>query len=215
MRELGHRGGRSRRKGVAEQLPEAKRQSLRQHLRETLDHETIKAAIERALAGGNESARVAAVKFLADLELYRKDDSDGCPRCAKLTAAASAESRERINEWIARLVEHAVRAEVVGEMENEQNSSQATRLVRAAVRKGLFGHEEELEAAVEAAFGRVIDSLSGGFVPGDVSAADAERTLRALEERGLLVRPSRVEELAEERAQARLQALRAEHGLAP
>lgn len=114
---------------------------------------------------------------------------------------------------IARLVEHAVRAELVGQSEQEQNSSQASRLVRAAVRKGLVGNEEELEAAVEAAFGRIIDSLSGGFVTGDVSAADAERTLRALEERGLLVPRGRVEALAEEIAQERLQALKQEHGL--
>jgi hypothetical protein len=133
MRELGHRGGKSRRKGVAEQLPEAERQSLRQHLREKLDHGTVVEAVERSLAGGNESARVAAVKFLADLELYRKD-GDECPRCAA-RKAESKDSRDRINEWIANLVEHAVRAEAVGEKENERSSSEATRLVRAAVRR--------------------------------------------------------------------------------
>jgi hypothetical protein len=37
MRELGHRGGTSRRKGVAEQLPETERQSLREFLRDGLD----------------------------------------------------------------------------------------------------------------------------------------------------------------------------------
>jgi hypothetical protein len=100
MRELGHRGGRSRRKGVAEELPERERRSLREFLRDGLDHETIKAAIERSLAGGNESARVACVKFLSDLELYRKD-GDECPRCAAVKAEGPA-TRERINEWIAR-----------------------------------------------------------------------------------------------------------------
>jgi hypothetical protein len=33
---------------------------------------TTRQAVQRSLAGGNESARVAAVKFLADLELYRR-----------------------------------------------------------------------------------------------------------------------------------------------
>jgi len=94
MRELGRRGGKSRRKGVAEQLPEAERQSLREFLREGLDHETIKAAIERSLAGGNESARVACVKFLSDLELYRKD-GDECPRCAAMKAEGPA-AREQV-----------------------------------------------------------------------------------------------------------------------
>ena len=83
MRELGHRGGKARRKGVAEQLPAGERESLRQHLRANLDHLTVLGAVQRSLEGGNESARVAAVKFLADLELYRKDADDGlCPRCA-------------------------------------------------------------------------------------------------------------------------------------
>jgi hypothetical protein len=106
-----------------------------------------------------------------------------------------------------------VRAEVVGEKENEHSSSQATRLVRAAVRKGLVGHEEGLEAAVEAAFGKVIDSLAGGFVPGDVNAEQAEATLAILEERGLIVSRGKVEELAEARALELLGASKAEHGI--
>jgi hypothetical protein len=205
MRALGRKGGKGRRQGVAEQLPETERQSLREFLRDGLDRETIKAAIERSLAGGNESARVACVKFLSDLELYREDGEE-CPRCAAVKAEGPA-AREKVNDMIARLVEHAVRAEVVGETENEQNSSQATRLVRAAVRKGLVGHEEGLEAAVEAAFGRIIDSLAGGFTPGDVSAEQAARTLKDLAEMGMF--DERVEELA----QGRLNVLKAEHGI--
>jgi hypothetical protein len=100
MRELGHRGGRSRRKGVAEELPERERRSLREFLRDGLDHETIKAAIERSLAGGNESARVACIKFLSDLELYRKDGDvralviDAEQGCAR-SSAGSARRRSR------------------------------------------------------------------------------------------------------------------------
>jgi hypothetical protein len=94
MRELGHRGGKARRKGVGEQLPDAARLSLRDVLREQLDHGKVKAAIEQSLAGGNESARVSAVKFLADLELYRKD-GDECPVCAKRKGEAG-DVRERL-----------------------------------------------------------------------------------------------------------------------
>ena len=65
---------------MAEQLPQTERQSLRQFLRDGLDDETIKAAIERSLAGCNESARVACVKFLSDLELYRKDGDESDER---------------------------------------------------------------------------------------------------------------------------------------
>jgi hypothetical protein len=82
MRELGRRGGTAHRRGVVVQLPAPERLSLRETLRDDLDHELVMTAIERALAGSNESARVAAVKFLADLELYRKD-GDECPECAR------------------------------------------------------------------------------------------------------------------------------------
>jgi hypothetical protein len=78
------------------------------------------------------------------------------------------------------------------------------------------GHEKDLDAAVESAVGRVIDSIansSGVVVANDVDAERAARILQGLEERGLIVRPHRVEEMAEERAQARLAALRSEHGV--
>jgi hypothetical protein len=147
MKALGHRGGKSRRKGVAEQLPEAERQSLLQHLRDTLDHTTVVEAVERSLAGGNESARVAAVKFLADLELYRKDGEDVCPRCAAWKAE-SAGAAEKVLEMISRMVEHAVQDEFgvprkgPGGMAfkvDEANDLRAMKAVRAAVRRGLEG----------------------------------------------------------------------------
>jgi hypothetical protein len=102
MREPGHRGGKSRRKGVAEQLPTKERESPRQHLRDKLDHATVVEAVERSLAGGNESARVAAVKFLADLELYRRD-SEGCPVCAEAEAQREASS-DKDRELLSKLV---------------------------------------------------------------------------------------------------------------
>jgi hypothetical protein len=74
-------------------------------------------------------------------------------------------------------------------------------------------NKDGLEAAVEAAWGRVVDALAGGWIPGDVSAKDAERILGELEEIGLLVPRGRVEALAEEVAQERLLALKQEHGL--
>jgi hypothetical protein len=104
MRELGHRGGKARRRGVAEQLPAAERESLREKLRDQLDHNLVKTAIERALAGGNESARVAAVKFLADLELYKADgDLDWRERMKGELAAA----REQFDELVRRHVQVA------------------------------------------------------------------------------------------------------------
>jgi hypothetical protein len=207
---------------VAEQLPETERQSLREFLREGLDHETIKAAIERSLAGGNESARVACVKFLSDLELYRKT-SDECPRCAKFTEAESAEARAKVDELIARMVEGAVRdvfdthrteALRANMSDPERHDSQMMKLVRLAVMRGLDGREGAFEAAVETAVGRLLDAIANGVtVPGDVSAERCEAILATLEEHGLLVPGHKVDELVEQKAQERLQVLKAEHGI--
>jgi hypothetical protein len=212
MRELGHRGGKARRKGVAEQLPAGERGSLRQHLRANLAPAAVLVAVQRSLDGGNESARVAAVKFLADLELYRKE-GDECPRCAAMKAEGPA-AREHVFQMIARYVEAAVRAELVEqpfEQPEQEGSSQVDRLIRGAVRKGLKGHEEELEASVEAAFRKIVDSLSGGWVPGDVSAEQAARTLKELAELGMF--DDRFDDRVEELAQGRLKVLKAEHGI--
>jgi hypothetical protein len=70
MRALGAKGG-SARHGVK---PKNVPSSLRDELRK-LDPAIVRTAIEQALLGGNESARVSAVKLLADIELYREDDN--------------------------------------------------------------------------------------------------------------------------------------------
>jgi hypothetical protein len=182
MRELGHRGGKSRRKGVAEQLPETERQSLREFLGDSLDHETIKRAVEQALAGGNESARVACIKFLSDLELY-KADGDKEDR-AHERAIAGAQAREHL----ARELEKRARAHE-----------------HWKVRDAL----DELAAWLEV---EAVDAHPD-LIVGDVSAERCEAILHGLKERGLIVGRDKVEELAEQKAQARLQALRAEHGI--
>ena len=152
MRELGSRGGRSRRRGVAEQLPEAERASLREQLRRGLDPDLVVRTANEILAGENQTARGNMIRFLADLELYRKD-GDECPRCAAWKLEGPAASA-RVNEMIARLVEHAVRQEFGGEERREGGDSQAMALVRGAVRRGVEGREEKLQDAVQAAVGR-------------------------------------------------------------
>jgi hypothetical protein len=185
MRELGHRGGKSRRKGVAEQLPESERQSLRESLRDGLDHETIKTAIERSLLGDNESARVACVKFLADLELYRKDDQDE-ERKADF-ARAGAEARQYLAKQLDR----------------------RARVMKAADVRQVRNVLDEVAAEMRAAAA----DLHPDLVAGDISVEDAERIFEGLEEIGLIVRSHRLEEYVETRAQERLAALRAEHSL--
>jgi hypothetical protein len=65
--------------------------SLREELR-SLDPAIVRGAIEQALSGSNESARVSAVKLLADVDAFRKDDA-ARPRCAKFTEAESQAAR--------------------------------------------------------------------------------------------------------------------------
>jgi hypothetical protein len=57
MKELGARGGRARRNGVPEQLPEAERASLREQLRRGLDPELVVRTANESLAGKNQTAR--------------------------------------------------------------------------------------------------------------------------------------------------------------
>jgi hypothetical protein len=51
------------------------------------------------------------------------------------------------------------------------------------------------------------------LVVGDVGSERAAAVLAGLEEQGLLVRPGRLDELFEQRAQERPAALKAEHGI--
>jgi hypothetical protein len=159
MRELGRAGGKTRRAGVAEKLPEAERLGLRDVLREQLDHEKVKAAIERSLAGGNESARVAAVKFLADLELYRADGEDERER----TKAAGAEARGKLADLI-------------------------RRRAGALHRAGKSKLAEEFRAAA-AELWPPGEPLPSGVVVGDVSAEEAGAVLEGLVAVGLIRHP--------------------------
>jgi hypothetical protein len=212
MRALGHRGGKARRKGVAEQLPDAERASLREQLRRGLDPELVVRTANEILAGENQTARGNMIRFLADLELYRKD-GDECPRCAAMRANGPA-NRAKVDEMIARYVEFAVRAEMAGAEEKPETSSQATRLVRAAVRKGLEGHEAALEAAVETLLRKIVDRIASGVVvDNDVDAERAAAIFEVLEERGLIVGRGKVEEMAEARAMELLAAIKQEHGI--
>jgi hypothetical protein len=89
-----------------------------------------------------------------------------------------------------------------------RNDSQAMKLVRGAVMRALDGREHAFEDAVKTAVSRVLDALAGGFVPGDVSAEQAEAVLASLEERrGRHVLPE-----CAERESGRL---KNEYGLAP
>jgi hypothetical protein len=219
MRELGHRGGKAGRKGVAEQLPETERASLREQLRRGLDPAVVVAAANDILAGENQSARTSMVRFLSDLELYRRE-GDECPKCTAWKAAAP-DAAAKFDHLIERHVEGVLQEELGMQHLDSQGvaharggDSKMTAAIRRGVRRAREGHEEDLQAAVEAPVGKILDSMANGLVlPTDVSAEECERVLRDLEEAGLLVPRGRVETLAEELAQERLTALKQEHGL--
>lgn len=83
MRELGRASARAR----AERRQPSGTQSLREYLREQVDPAPVWAGLEAAVQGNNESARVAAVRVLAQ-ELYEpeRDDPRGATqrRCSDL-----------------------------------------------------------------------------------------------------------------------------------
>jgi hypothetical protein len=91
MRELGRKGG-SVGKGNARRREAALESQPLLELLRTLDPETTKAACEEILAGGNLGAKVQVIRFLADLELYRKDKD---PEKERLSFVAAAEEFER------------------------------------------------------------------------------------------------------------------------
>jgi hypothetical protein len=202
-RELGRLSGKRRREPNPKRVPASLREELR-----SLDPAIVRGAIEQALSGSNESARVSAVKLLADVDAFRKDDEAGCPRCAKFTEAASKESQDKVWQMVSRLVEGAVE-DVFGTHHSEalraaaarranapdpgSSDSQAMKLIREAVMRGLDGREHASQDAVETAVGTVLDAVAGGLVsemPGDVSPERSEAILASLEECGLLVRAS-------------------------
>jgi hypothetical protein len=87
-RELGRLSGKRRREPNPERVPASLRAELRK-----LDPAVVRGAIEQALAGANESARVSAVKLLADVDAFSRDGQ--CPRCAEADGEAVG-ARERL-----------------------------------------------------------------------------------------------------------------------
>jgi hypothetical protein len=260
MRELGHRGGKARRAGVVEQLPAAERESLRHYLRASLDHEKIKAAIEQSLAGGNESARVAAVKFLADLELYRGEQEEDRERdWQKATLGARDKLAELIRGRATRAIQRRGSSELAQELraaaaelftpEAERKLSELTgvqfvevdaeTVAAGLLELGLVKSSDATDAKVEARAKLLAQQLRDAA--NELFTPEAERELaellglswpvehtidvdslrRTVRELGLdsgiptadLVPRARVEQLAEELAQERLQALKQEHGI--
>jgi hypothetical protein len=94
-RELGRKGGRVGKGSAAiRKLPARAQLSLRERLR-GLDHETVNAACEEILAGGNQTAKVQVIRLPCDLEVYRDNDPDERERQAQIHRARRRRRRAR------------------------------------------------------------------------------------------------------------------------
>jgi hypothetical protein len=100
-REIGRRGGSVGHGNAARRRAVLESKGLRELLR-TLDPQTIRDACEEVLASGNLTAKVQVVRFLTDLELYRKDEDPEQNLAAKLKVAAAEFDRR----FAARLERH-------------------------------------------------------------------------------------------------------------
>lgn len=122
--------------------------------------------------------------------------------------------RDKLDRLLEAHFVRAVQDHDAGKVRGEHDSP-AMALVRRAVQRAREGHEEELQTVVEQALIRTVERLKHAktVVENDVSPEEAKATLAALEEVGLLVPRGKVVERAEQIAQERLQALKAEHGL--
>jgi hypothetical protein len=94
LRDLGKRSGEARRKPK----PARVHPGLREYLRAEVHPERVWAALETAMTGANESARVSASKVLLDA---LAEPARGCPECAAREAAAP-DIEARLLELLAR-----------------------------------------------------------------------------------------------------------------
>jgi hypothetical protein len=130
MVELGRRGG-AVGKGnarIRKQTPA----SLRAMLRERLDPELVLAAVQQALAGSSEAARVSAVKLLADLETYSQGSREQWER--EMRGQIEAAAREFDEEIGARW-----------ERARDIRRQELTRLLEPIGMSEFADEEEELE----------------------------------------------------------------------
>jgi hypothetical protein len=102
MRELGRRGG----KANGRPNPERVHEGLRAFLQREVPPERVWQALEAAMLGSNEAARVSASKVLIDA--LSEGQAGGCPDCAARAVEAEG-ARERLDTMLLRVVESVLR----------------------------------------------------------------------------------------------------------
>ena len=179
MKELGRRGGK-RAHGVK---PERIHESLRSYLKREVPPERVWQALEAAMLGNNESARVSASRVLMDA-LHEPEQQENR---ARERAIAAAETRQHLANELARRAAH----------------------IEERRMRDLIG---ELSVWLQDEAVDLHPDVSGPVV-GQTTPEAAEAIFRGLEEVGLLVRASKVDEMVEKRALELLEALKQEHGI--
>jgi len=155
-------------------------ESLRAYLKREVPPERVWQALEAAMLGNNESARVSASRVLMDAlaEPDRTKDEEA------QTRRANAWALQRLSKLL-----------------DDRARSYEVREVRLAM--------DELAAELDLAAERESPDL----IAREPNPEQVAVMFVALEERGLVAPISRVEKLAEQKAQERLAALREEHGI--
>jgi hypothetical protein len=192
MRALGKLSGERRRQPNPERVPESFREWVR---REGPPPERIWQALETAMEGSSESARVAASKVLMDALSEPSDSSGGCRICAQREAEMPA-VRAKLDRLIAGRAASAIeaRAQLIDEelgtvrLALEEHDDPA---LRSALETAQLRIHERIEKANHAdALGLtpVIDLVAeeyaqSGLIPAEV---DAGAVLRGLLKIGLI-----------------------------
>jgi hypothetical protein len=147
-------------------------ESLRTYLKREVPPERVWQALEAAMLGNNESARVSASRVLMDALHEPEQDEDR----ARQAALAASDAR----------------AHLARELERRARSVKKRELKDILDELALELEQEALDEHPDLV----------GRIP---TSSEAAEILHGLEEVGLLVRPHRVEELAEQKAQERRQ----------
>jgi hypothetical protein len=170
MRALGSKGGRGR-KAID---PERVHPGLREYLKREVHPERVWTALEMAMEGQNESARVGASKVLMDA---LAEPARGCPECAAREMEAP-DVEAKLIELLARHARHADRKAEIRAVVHEELAPLAEHVDVAQVEEQLSHASEGVALPTEMSLSedsrRASGSLSGPMaLSSDMSLVEA------------------------------------------
>ena len=164
MRALGRAGGKAR----SRPNPERVHEGLRDYLKREVPPERIWQALEAALLGQNESARVSASRVLIDAlhEPQQFEERDFRAKIAAETKAHAADAREKILRLIESRSDAIVRA-VIAEFERQLEDDELAADARRRLTEVLADVLAQLDDAgrIRVARSRASDSERAGRGP--------------------------------------------------